>query len=123
MMDARSGLEPMAAEKFLEGTQNLIDTHLRPAGHDAFIRLSAYFSDSERAKESMRAFSQFDVEGNGHISPKDFVKYITNLPLENAIAKADPTPKEVSTFAQTTSWEINSFEIDAINARKHVIHW
>jgi hypothetical protein len=40
---ARPNLHP--AERVLQGTQGLINAHLRPQGQEALIRLLAFFSD------------------------------------------------------------------------------
>ena len=60
------------------------------------MRLASYFANFDWAGEAMREFSSYDIEGNGHISPKDFVQFITSIPLERALQKENPTPKEVS---------------------------
>jgi hypothetical protein len=73
------------AEHFLRGTQSLIDAHLRPQGQDALVRLSNYLTDPDKAAQAVKQFSSYDVEGFGHISPKDFLKYITEIPLEKPV--------------------------------------
>ncbi len=73
----------------------MIETHLRPGGHDALIRLATYFSNPTWAAEAIKKFSTYDVEGHGYISPKFFIEYVTELPLERALQKENPTPKEV----------------------------
>ena len=54
-----------------------------------------YFSNPTWAAEAIKKFSTYDVEGHGYISPKFFIEYVTELPLERALQKENPTPKEV----------------------------
>jgi len=64
----------------------LIDAHLRPQGQNALVRLSNYFASAASASDAVQRFSRYDVEGAGFITPKDFVKYVTSLPLPVPVA-------------------------------------
>jgi hypothetical protein len=45
----------------------------------------SFLADSENASLAVKQFSSYDIEGFGHISPKDFLKYITELKLTKRV--------------------------------------